>query len=69
MNFHDFFAEIIEIAEPDGGFGVALATFAPSAPPRHCPQFVQISTFRAHPDCLNNQHLLIHLFIPELLSI
>jgi hypothetical protein len=40
MNFHDFFAEIIEIAEPDGGFGVALATFAPSAPPRHCPQFV-----------------------------
>lgn len=33
MNFHDFFAEIIEIAEPDGGFGVALTTFALSAPP------------------------------------
>jgi hypothetical protein len=37
MNFHDFFAEIIEIAEPDGGFGVALATFAPSATPPTLP--------------------------------
>jgi|694.fasta_scaffold85272_3 hypothetical protein len=45
MNFHDFFAEIIEIAEPDGGFGVALATFAPSAPPDTAPNSFKTALF------------------------